>query len=529
MSRPPDARAPGTDTRASPPSATSPPLRKQLAIAVDTLQSHWPIAQVAVTRVLLAVVCALSVWHIGTYVTVACRRVFYPYTLEWMEGGVLEHVARVMEGKPLYVPPSIDFTPFIYTPFYYWVCALFARLIGLQLPCLRLVSFLASLTNFAVLYRIVVSRTRNPVAGLVTAGAFAACFEVCGGFLDLARVDSLGLCLLLLATWLLIDSQRQDVWVGLLLGLGFLTKQSTAIPAASLLALRVVSQRGFQRVQAAVVFGLIVVGSTWLQDRLSNGYYSYYVFRLPSEHAWTPSMQSGFWRFDIFMNIPFACVAALYALTTPGNLRSQLELWSVGVGFCTMSWVSRMHTGGATNVLMPCMAFFSWALGETLHRLSRPSGAMLLGKVRLQASTSIFGLLLCVFQLTWLIYLPGPHVPSASERKGSDELVKYLRGIKGPILAPCDPLLPRLVGQVGAAHDQALMDISYGSEPWQNLRAYSSVRDALQKRRYAAIVVNHDWSLSDLTRNYRLAPIMLNTGLTREGAPSRATQIWIRR
>ena len=57
-------------------------------------------------------------------------RARYPFELEWMEGGVLDHVRVVLSGQPLYRAPSVEFTPFIYTPFYYAVCAALARVFG---------------------------------------------------------------------------------------------------------------------------------------------------------------------------------------------------------------------------------------------------------------------------------------------------------------------------------------------------------------------------------------------------------------
>ena len=48
-------------------------------------------------------------------------RVGYPYDLEWMDGGMLLHAARVADGLPLYVTPSETFIPFIYPPMYPWL------------------------------------------------------------------------------------------------------------------------------------------------------------------------------------------------------------------------------------------------------------------------------------------------------------------------------------------------------------------------------------------------------------------------
>ena len=38
------------------------------------------------------------------------------FEIEWMEGSMVDHVRRVIDGQPLYVAPSLDFVPFIYPP-----------------------------------------------------------------------------------------------------------------------------------------------------------------------------------------------------------------------------------------------------------------------------------------------------------------------------------------------------------------------------------------------------------------------------
>src|SRR6478735_8320342 len=103
------------------------------------------------SRVGEAALVAGAVWYLGAVLVVALARINYPYDLEWMEGGTLEHVARVLGGQPLYVAPSLEFTPYIYAPLYYYVTAPFAYLFGLRLLPLRLVSFAASLGVLALI------------------------------------------------------------------------------------------------------------------------------------------------------------------------------------------------------------------------------------------------------------------------------------------------------------------------------------------------------------------------------------------
>ena len=82
---------------------------------------------------------------IAVYLYVALRQLGYPYELEWMEGGSVEIVGRVLHGQALYVAPSLHYVPYTYPPLYFWVSALVAKMTGLSFLPLRLVSFVSSL------------------------------------------------------------------------------------------------------------------------------------------------------------------------------------------------------------------------------------------------------------------------------------------------------------------------------------------------------------------------------------------------
>src|SRR3569833_2402600 len=152
-------------------------------------------------HVVPAVVYAACAATVGLYLFTAVHRMRYPFELEWMEGGVLEHVKRVVSGQPLYAAPSLDFAAFIYNPLYYYVAAPFCAVFGVGLFPLRLVSFVASLSSFLLLFFLVKKHTGQLLAGILAAGLFAATFVVGGSWFDLARIDSLGLALLLGAAY----------------------------------------------------------------------------------------------------------------------------------------------------------------------------------------------------------------------------------------------------------------------------------------------------------------------------------------
>ena len=74
--------------------------------AVYADEPLWPqVAQVAIW-IALAIP---ALYQLGLLFTAISGRASYPYDLEWMEGGLLQHAQRIADGQGLYVAPSIDF------------------------------------------------------------------------------------------------------------------------------------------------------------------------------------------------------------------------------------------------------------------------------------------------------------------------------------------------------------------------------------------------------------------------------------
>ena len=107
----------------------------------------------------LAWIAALA--SIATFVLVALKRLSYPFELEWMEGAMRVAVERVLSQQPIYTPPSLEFGPFPYNPLFYYIAAGVARLFGVGLLSLRLLSFTATVTSFVLIYAIVHLETRG--------------------------------------------------------------------------------------------------------------------------------------------------------------------------------------------------------------------------------------------------------------------------------------------------------------------------------------------------------------------------------
>ncbi len=447
-------------------------------------------------RVLEAALVLGALWYLGSYLVVALARIAYPYDLEWMEGGMLEHVARVLRGQPLYVPPTLEFTPYIYAPLYYYVAALFAKLFGLRLPALRLVSLLASIGVLGLIAALTHSRTRSRLGALVAAGLFAALFERAGAFFDLARADSLALFFLLLAIWLLLARERRDVAAGVLLAAAFFTKQTMLLVALPVVLARTFSLRGPRRLLCLGSFVALAAAGTVALHLRTQGWSTYYLFALPASHPWIPNLWLRFWTHDLCVVVPVAMAALVLRLSGTAGVPALSLVESAAVLGCLLeSWISVLHRFGFTNVLMPAYACLAWQTGVALGWLNRPAPA--------SAARRLAGWA-CLAQLALLWFPAWRQVPTAADRAAGAALVARLAAIPGPLLIPCHPELARLAGKATYAQQMALVDVMRGQPRRVADALAADIQRRLRARELAAVVldVDQDWLQPELDASY---------------------------
>ena len=110
---------------------------------------------------------------------------------------MLHHALRIHEGKGIYLPPSIDFIPYLYTPLYPALLALLGGAFGISYTLGRVLS-VVSLIGLGLVAAIQIAGPRNehprraPAwAGVALAlGLFAAAYPYVEGWYDLVRADT---------------------------------------------------------------------------------------------------------------------------------------------------------------------------------------------------------------------------------------------------------------------------------------------------------------------------------------------------
>lgn len=484
------------------------------------------------TKVGQAIVLIGASCYFFVYLVVALIRISYPFELEWMEGGAVVHVERVLNGRPLYVQPSLDFIPYIYSPFYFYVSSLFARVTGNGFLPLRLVSLLSSLGCFALILMIVRRRTASLYAGAIAACLFAATFSISGAWFDIARVDSLFLVLVLGGIYAL-DSPRVLVCAVLsptLLFLAFFTKQTALVMAASLSAAALLTHKRSVGIAFTLILGLLMVGSYLTMNKLTEGWYGYYVFDLPSQHHMVKSALVRFWTSDVIRYLgPAICVCVIPFLgigadTNSKSTRFTRDCLILG-SLLLASYFSRIHSGGYRNVLMPAYAGIAVYFGIGFALALRAIG----GNSKFKALL----VLAAALQFGGLVYSPGQLIPSTSDRRCGEKLLRLVSNFEGEVYLPGHPWYLESLNKPSQAHEMAVKDLFRASDSgrWKSALKRDMARAIAEKRYEAFIVDIEDFVLRvpGFEAHYKLAASDLSGNAFRPvaGSDRRPTYLYV--
>ncbi|MEE9295857.1 MAG: glycosyltransferase family 39 protein [Phycisphaerae bacterium] len=432
--------------------------------------------------------------YVLTYLVLAYTRIPYPFELEWMEGGVLDHVNRILAGRKLYVAPSLEFVPFIYTPLYFYVSAIVSSVCGPGLPPLRMVSLMASLGCFLIIYLFVRRETNSAFAGGLSCSLFVATFRECGAWFDLARNDSLFLLFSLSALYVLRFGThlRSFVISGILFFIAFLTKQTALIIVLPLILYCALTRLRYAMALLCTVGGL-VVASTLVLDWVHDGWYSFYVFDLPQQHPIVGDMIIKFWTQDLLGPLAISCAMSGFYLWLQASRRAtnNLLFYSLAaVGMVGGAWMSRLHQGGHLNNLFPAYAMICILFGLAIHELlglvkSRRSASQSLGPGHVFA--------ICIMQYACLLYNPFSLCPSVDDLEAGRRLVARIKGIDGDVFIPCHPYLASAVNKGTFAHQMAILDIFKSGKSDMKEALRDELLLAVGNRRFGAVLVDVDW------------------------------------
>ncbi len=458
-----------------------------------------------------AVLCGL--YFVGAVTWVVLHRIGYPFALEWMEGGSLAQVARIVSGQPLYAAPSLEFVPYIYPPLYYYVSALSASCFGVTFLSLRLISAFATLGCFALIYLFVRRLGGSVTGGVLAVCLFAATFRLSGAWFDLARVDMLGLFFLLAGCFLVYpDSTGYRIAGGVLLAAAIFTKQTNVLVVGPVL-LFVLLTRSRSALAACLATLAASAAALGVLTVLYGRWFLYYVYVLPSGHdlamrGGTFGALAPFVLREILRPLPVAALFAAALVFAGGpairERRNRAFIGTLVAAAFLSSWLGTVNPGGYHNALLPLHAALAIAFGPAFDALgARSARGSSPGSIAFFRS-AVFSAVIVQFGL--LLYPVAAQIPTARDLARNRELLALVRTFPGDVFMPFHNEFPMLSGKRGCANSTALQELATGyggARPTaEGLSLDAELQRAIRERRYGAVILDTDSMMPEIRSGY---------------------------
>lgn len=463
-------------------------------------------------------------------------RIGYPYDLEWMEGGLLTHAQRIADGSGIYVEPSVEFIPFLYTPLYPGLIGMLSPFFGISYWVGRALSIAATFGICLLLVLMVrresdaSTRKLSMVGGMCAIGFFAATYPWVEGWYDLVRADSLFMLMVVGGLWGLRNWARDPGLEGVaklacaaaLLGLSFFAKQTGILFVATggfmVLALN------WRRIPIYVgVTGLLGLGGTWLLNKMSGQWFWVYIYETHQHHDFNmdrfyKSFGNMLWHFPLMtaviaIGVLLMLVTLLAKRRLPAAARG-LALWTpvfaVAVVVGAIGWGTEF---AHFNAYIPAMLFGALCAGLAVPSIADciaiwVADASLTAAVWPRRAGMAAGFLLAT-QLALSTWSPSKFIPSEAEYQAGHQLVHTLREVEGDVFIPYHPWYARLAGKDTKVHLMGLRDMSTG-KVWD----IKGLDQALKTHQFGAIVFDNrpvGRELRAMHRYYRMDDYLPST------------------
>jgi hypothetical protein len=349
---------------------------------------------------------------------------------------------------------------------------------------LRLISVASIVAAFWLIHRLVKKETMSTASGFIAAGIFAATFHAAGNWFDIAKPDSLFLALTIAGIYTARNATTWKTAVGAaaVMALAVFAKQ-TAVFVLAPIGLYLLTTKWRVGLAYLATSGVLIGGITLLANALTHGWYNFFTWELLFQHEILEQNKKLFFTHDVQ---PFWPVALLVLAAAPRLLKRE-NLWMTGfysvtvIGMFAGAFSSRLHSGGAENVLMPAFAAAAISAGLSLGLvLQKPK------RTALVAATCV----LCVMQFAFLRYDPNAQIPTNADRMAGDQFVGWLKTIPGDVWVVDHPGYAILAGKQSFAGEGGMEDVLRGKTPHATAELEESIAQNIHDRHFSAIILD---------------------------------------
>ena len=466
-------------------------------------------------------IAAPAIYQLALLTTCISHRIAYPYDLEWMEGGLLDHAQRIADGSGIYVTPSVDFIPYLYTPLYPGLLAALSGLVGIGYTVGRIISVLSLLGIAGVAFASITGpairiaradATNRLLRGIAIVGAlsaiavFAAGYPYVEGWYDLVRADTMAILMVTLGVHLCARWARMDSGVrghariavaAALLATAFFAKQTAILYVAwsGVIVFALAWRRAFT---FGIVAGVIGLGGAALLNRASGGWFWIYVFKIHQTHDFNMdrfwlSFGNILWHWPalsivIAMTIVVVATTAIRRRKLPEAARP-FVLWTLTYAVSTIVGALGWGTEFAHfNAYMPALLHGGLAVGAAL-----PALYACVPRDDLRAPVaSLAGIAIAItlFHARWQ---PKHFEPTAADIAAGNKLIARIAAIPGEVWVPYHPWYSHLAGKHDYVHRMGIRDVT-ARKP----RPILGLSEAISSHKFAAIVFDDRPPLDDV-------------------------------
>lgn len=410
-------------------------------------------------RSLELLVCVLALFAIGALVWLGAHRVGYPVEVDFIEGVMLDHVARIAHGQPIYVAPTLHFIPLAYMPLFTVVCGFVMHLTGPGFFAMRIVSLCSSLLLTGLIAIIVLRETRRPVFALAAAGFYAMAFGLTGACYDVGRPDSMMLLLTFGALALLRHTKGAAgaIAAAVLLTLGFFTKQHSLLFSFGVLAYLFFHDRKrllpFAATITAGCLGGYFLLTAWLGE-----WFRFFTWSVP--RGWSQLSPARIERYlggGLFGALACSSVPAILSLAVPDaedDPRRMLWYWS-GLAAVGTGLLATLDRNAYLHVFTPTVVALAVLGPVALDRILRHLG----GAEVARGAAAVAVLAVLAGQFVPLLYPIRMHVPRPHAREAHERLIQRLRSLPNGAIVPYHGWYDLEAGGKGSLQFIALDDI----------------------------------------------------------------------
>ncbi len=383
------------------------------------------------------------------FIVLGVMHVRYPVEMDFIEGAMLDQVARLARGEAMYVAPTAEYVPLAYMPLYTTILALIGRAFGVDFWAGRLVSFLCTLGVTGLIAYNLGRETNDKRWGLISAGIYLMGYGVAaGGHFDAIRPDSLMLFLSLVGFTLLRwrDGVPSAIAAALIMSLGFFAKQHGMwFILVAMLHLLVNDRRRLLPFATVSILGC--AGGYGLLGLWLGPWFSFYTWDIQSD--WSEIS-----RLRIKDYIGDGLLGHLGPLTVPALLAVGLgePAWKGRSGLWTWVLLGGLGTGLLAtldphawhHVFMP--TFMTLCLAGPLA-LSRIETVFAKLSPTSGARASIAVSVLLALQFVPLVYSIGTERGHRNAAAAREQFVQLIRDLPGPVWVPHHGFYASLAGK----------------------------------------------------------------------------------